>query len=233
MSAAAVRRDEWADAVFDAVRALRAALADPATSLKAAVELLKLEVARIRHGRAVAGTDVRDDLGELGPLGAGPVKGSAMDQLDDADRELVRELTAMFAGSPDCDPSELADDTANEHAMIELRRPATAVDADRMGGGRGSRRAASLRQAECPGAGTATEETASRCPRAPGSAGASPSPGDAHQRQASAPTREVSRCVSQSLHAPYTNRSSVGCVEALRNAPAPHRSRPSPTHPRR
>ncbi|MFO0851318.1 MAG: hypothetical protein U0871_22590 [Gemmataceae bacterium] len=63
MTATTIRRDEWADVVFEAIHALRAALADPATSVTAAVELLKLEVARIRHGRAVAGTDV--PLGSL------------------------------------------------------------------------------------------------------------------------------------------------------------------------
>ncbi|MFO0850240.1 MAG: hypothetical protein U0871_17035 [Gemmataceae bacterium] len=77
MPAAAVRRDEWADAVFDAVRTLRAALVDPASSLKAAVELLKLEVARIRHGRPIAGTSDRD-VGAESPLSIADMVGDSL-----------------------------------------------------------------------------------------------------------------------------------------------------------
>src|SRR5947208_10989134 len=66
------RRDAWADAVFDAVAVLRAAMTDPAAprALAAAAEVLRLEIARLRHGRPLAGTDesVGDAEVELPPF---------------------------------------------------------------------------------------------------------------------------------------------------------------------
>src|SRR2546421_3654616 len=70
------RRDAWADAVFDAVAVLRAAMTDPASprAFDAAAEVLRLEIARLRHDRPVAGTaePVEDGESELPPFAFGP-----------------------------------------------------------------------------------------------------------------------------------------------------------------
>src|SRR5688572_4430938 len=84
MTATATRREEWADAVFHAVAALRRVIDDaaagPALVVRAAGEIVKLEVARMRHGTAVSGTaePAADDLALLRDLL--PAGGPAADE---------------------------------------------------------------------------------------------------------------------------------------------------------
>src|SRR5262245_24519254 len=114
---AAVRRTEWADAVFDAVGVLRAHMSDPTSTagLSAARELLRLEATRMRHGGTLAGTydgggeppfPATDESAERERLGEpdrrGLTEGPAVPQ------ELVKLLAGLLPVPPDATPDELA-----------------------------------------------------------------------------------------------------------------------------
>src|SRR5437764_10110621 len=91
---AAVRAEEWTDAVFQAVAVLRARMADSdaGTTLEAARLILQLETTRMRHGRSITGT--REPFDDLQPLGDGPGGAAPAAEEEMSPDELRRALLA-------------------------------------------------------------------------------------------------------------------------------------------
>ena len=87
----------WAAGVAEALGVLRPAMHDPATRLRAAEQVLAVEITRMRHGRAVAGTDRAAD-----PVGLPPTsnRGSGSTTSRTSYRPAARISQTRMAGRP-------------------------------------------------------------------------------------------------------------------------------------